>query len=448
MKKLVALLIFVASPQIFASDKEITEKIPAEILANGKAYENLKELTKIGARLVGSKNAAKAVEWAKKKMEDSGFDKVTLQPVTVKVWERGNVERASVTSHKHKDNLRITALGGSVGTGKKPIQAQVIEVKSLQEATELGEKAKGKIVFFNRPFDYAKVSTFRAYGEAVDQRLEGPSIAAKVGAVAVLVRSMTTKIDDHPHTGALFYTDDVAKIPAAALSTMAAEKLSALLKTDAQAEVKLELSAHDTGTAESFNVIGELKGKDKPDEIIVVGGHLDSWDLAQGAQDDGAGCVQSIEVLRTIKALGLQPRRTIRAVMFMGEERGAAGGKEYAKQAKEKNEKHIAAIESDEGGFTPLGFSVDAKDRVLHHLQDWGRYLEPIHADRAVKGHGGTDIGFLTDVAQFGLNPDSQRYFDYHHAETDTIDVVNERELHLGASAMTILTWLLSEHGL
>jgi hypothetical protein len=450
MTKIILLLSMAFSSSLLASDIDISEKITSEILAHGKAYENLRELTQIGPRLAGSKNAAKAVDWAKKKMEGLGFDKVWLQPVTINVWERGSVERASVVSHKHRQNLRVTALGGSIGTGKKPILGQVVEVKSLEEASHLGDRAKGKIIFYNRPFDVTKVNTFTAYSEAVDQRTDGAWTAAKVGAIAVLVRSMTAKIDNHPHTGAMKYKEDIPKIPAAAISTLDAEKLSMNLKQDANIQVKLELSAHPAGKAESFNVIGELTGQSKPDEFVVVGGHLDSWDLAQGAQDDGAGCVQSIEVLRTLHDLGVKPRRSIRAVLFMNEESGADGGQEYAKQAKEKHEKHIAAIESDEGGFTPLGFNVQGKGRALSDLKDWGKFFAPIHADEVHEGHGGTDISFLADLGTplFGLSPDSQRYFDYHHSEADTIDAVDERELDLGASALTILAWLISEKGI
>jgi carboxypeptidase Q len=429
---------------------DTAEKLRNEVLVNGHAYSDLVELVKIGGRLSGSQNAALAVEWGKHKMESYGFDNVWLQPVTVPKWERGPLEQAMAILKKHKYNLRVTALGNSVGTPAGGVRAQVIEVHGLDEVTALGDQVKGKIIFYNRPMDPSKVNTFEAYGGGSDQRFAGPARAAKFGAVAVLVRSLTLRLDDHPHTGATHYDSDGTKIPAAALSTNDAERLSALLKKEPDLTVRLELSAKQLGTVASFNVIGELTGRDKPDEYVLVGGHLDSWDLAQGAQDDGAGIVQSIEALRAIRALGLHPRRSLRTVLFMSEEMGGLGGVEYAKQAKEKGEKHLAALESDNGGFTPLGFSVQGSDSALEHLRAWGKYLVPAHADLAIKGHGETDIEPLGDlgVTLFSFVPDSQRYFDYHHAETDTIEAVNPRELQLGASAMSVLAWLLAEQGL
>jgi hypothetical protein len=321
---------------------------------------------------------------------------------------------------------------------------------SIEELKALGPQVKGKIIFFNGPMDPAKPVTFDAYGDAVEQRWAGPSEAAKLGAIGVLVRSMNLKLDDHPHTGATsMYKENEPKIPAAAVSTNDAEKLSALLKKDADLQVQLELSARMVGMVDSNNIVAEITGKDKPNEFVVVSGHFDSWDLAQGAQDDGAGSMQSVEVLRAIHALGLHPRRSIRAVLYMAEENGAWGGKEYAKQAKAKNEKHIAAMESDEGGFTPVGFRVSS-EKAARQLKKWGAYLDLVHADRPRAGEGGTDISPLRDLGAtlIDLDPDSQRYFDYHHAETDTIEAVNARELHMGAAAMSILAWLIAENGI
>lgn len=447
----ILLLSLLLGSSAFASDKnsEITEKIWKEILVHGHAYADLVELTKIGGRLAGSEGAAKAVDWGKRTMERDGFDKVWLQPVTVNKWERGSVERATVLAGKTREKLRVTALGGSIATPKSGLKAQVIEVHTIDEVKALGDKVKGKIVFYNRPMNPEFESTFRAYEEAGDQRFEGPAEAAKLGAAGALVRSMTLSLDNHPHTGATSFHDG-PKIPCAAISTLDAEKLSALLKQKPDLTVNLELSAKMVGQVPSFNVIGEIKGSEKPEEVIVVGGHLDSWDLAQGAQDDGAGVTQSIEVLRAIHALKLQPKRTIRAVLFMAEENGSFGGKEYAKQVKEKNEKHVAAIESDGGGFTPRGFSVKGSSDAVERLRKWGKYLKPIHADEVEEGHAGTDINPLGDLGAslFGFMADSQRYFDVHHSEIDRIEAVNPRELHLGAGAMAILTWMLSEQGI
>ena len=431
---------------------EMAEKLRTEILVHGQAYANLRELTAIGSRLSGSDAAARAVTWGQDKLASYGFDQVSRQPVQVPRWERGKIERASIISTGAKAiPLRVAALGNSVGTPAGGVEASVVEVQSLKEVAELGEKLKGKIVFYNHPMDATLEDTFKAYGEAGDQRFAGPRQAAKFGAVAVLVRSLTLLTDDHPHTGATHYDPQGLQIPAAALSTVAADRLSARLKAQPITRVRLELSAHPMGMVESFNVVGELTGSEKPAEIVLVGGHLDSWDLGPGAHDDGAGVVQSIEVLRALKALGVHPRRTLRVVLFMSEEFGGYGGREYAKQAMAKKEKHLAAIESDRGGFTPRGFSVVPGGAALDRLRQWAPYLSVVHADQAVaEREGETDIDPLREsgTTLFGLLPDSQRYFDYHHAETDTIDAVNARELHLSAMAMAILSYLLTDRGL
>jgi len=449
--KILLLSLLLSSGSVFASDENAatTEKIWKEILVHGHAYADLVELSKIGPRLGGSDNAAKAVEWGKQKMERDGFDKVWLQPVMVDKWVRGKTERATVTKGSHVVNLRITALGGSIDTGKNGVKANVVEVHSLDEVKALGDKVKGKIVFYNRPMDPSFANTFQAYGEAGDQRFEGPALAAKQGAAAAIVRSMTLNLDNHPHTGATSFKDG-SRIPCAAISTLDAEKLSAMLKQTPDLKLKLELSAKMIGKVQSFNVIGEITGSEKPEEIIDVGGHLDSWDLAQGSNDDGAGITQSIEILRAIKALNLKPKRTLRAVLFMSEENGSFGGKEYAKVAKEKGEKHIAAIESDNGSASPRGFGVQENERALERIRKWVKYLDPIYAGDVREGHGGTDIDPLgaLGAVRIGLNSDSQRYFDYHHAETDRIETISPRELHLGSAAMAILTWMLSEQGI
>lgn len=449
--KILLLLLVSLSASTFASDRnaEVTEKIWKEILVRGHAYADLVELTKIGGRLAGSENAAKAVEWGKRTMERDGFDKVWLQPVTVKKWERGPVERATVLAGGKREKLRITALGGSIATPKSGIKAHVIEVRSIDEVKKLGDQVKGKIVFYNRPMNPEFENTFKAYGDAGDQRFHGPAEAAKLGAVGAVVRSMTLSLDNHPHTGGTSFGDG-PKIPCAAVSTLDAEKLSLLLKQKPDLFLNLELSAKMIGEVQSFNVIGEIKGSEKPDEIVLVGGHLDSWDLAQGAQDDGAGVTQSIEVLRAIRALKLAPKRTIRAVLFMAEENGGFGADEYAKQAKKNGEKHIAAIESDGGGFTPRGFVVQGSARAQERLRDWKKYFAPIHATEIEADHAGSDIGPLADMGTslFGFMGDSQRYFDVHHSEIDRIEAVNPRELHLGAAAMAILSWLVSEQGI
>ena len=431
------------------------EGVARDIMSRGllscKAYDFLKELTtSVGARLSGSPQAEKAVHWGEKTMKDLEFDNVRLEPVTVTHWVRGPVENASIIlSDGRGIPIMICALGGSIATPLDGVTAEVVEVKSFDELKKLGADAKGKIVFFNRPFDRTKFSTFEAYGGAVDQRGAGAIEAAKAGGVAALVRSMTTRLDDDPHTGAMHYADTIPKVPVAAISTIGANLLDSLLRKEDRIKVRLKLSCEKLPDVESANVVGELKGSEKPEEVIVIGGHLDSWDKGQGAHDDGAGICQSIEVLRLLKDLGLTPKRTIRAVLFMNEENGLAGGKAYA--AKDRpGEKHIAAIETDAGGFSPRGFGVAADSTIVEKIARWSYLLKPIDADRIQKGGGGADISELgkKGVPQIGLRPDVQRYFDYHHSDSDTIDKVNERELELGAIALAILAYVLAQEGL
>jgi hypothetical protein len=430
---------------------EATRKIAAEITQNGKAYADLRELTAMGPRLSGSEGAAKAIEWAKRKMESYGFDRVTLQAVMVPHWTRGTVEQATATSSSRQTSLKVAALGNSVGTPMDGVEAGVVEVQGLDEVKNLGAAVRGKIVFYNRPMNPKRKNTFRAYGEAVDQRVAGASAAAKQGAVAVLVRSVTTLSDeDYPHTGVLNYEKDVDMIPAAALSTHSANQLSALLKSDPKLTLSLKLSAAQHKPVPSFNVIGEVAGRDLQQEYVVVGGHLDSWDLATGAHDDGAGVVQSVEVLRALKALGLRPRRSVRAVLFMAEEFGGNGAQEYANQVKAKREKHIAAIESDRGGFAPVGFEVEGDVRQVARVARWGRYLVPLHADSIEKGGSGSDVAPLGPLGAvpIGYIPDSTHYFDFHHSARDRIEAVNAKELNQGAAAMAVLTYLIAEEGI
>jgi carboxypeptidase Q len=437
-----------------AQEVEGIKQIYDEALRNGKSFEMLNELcTKIGARLSGSPGAAAAVEWSRHVMEQYGFDTVWLQPVMVPHWVRGQQEVARVINSKKIGtlNLSVCALGGSIGTGPSGISSQVIEVKSFDELKQLGAKAvQGKIVFFNRPMDPTKINTFAAYGGAVDQRGRGAFEAAKLGAAAVIVRSMGLNHEDYPHTGAMNYDKDVNKIPAIAVSTKHADLLSKLLKEEKDLSVYIETHCEILPDAPSFNVIGQLNGSEYKDEIIDIGGHLDSWDLAQGAHDDGAGCIQSIEVLRLFKQLGIKPKRTLRAVMFMNEENGLRGGLKYAEVAKAKKENHIAALESDAGGFSAHGFNIEASGTVKQKIQSWKSLFEPYEIYSFDKPGGEADIGPLgaMGTALIGLMPDSQRYFDYHHTKEDTIDKVSPRELELGAATMASLVFLIDRNGL
>ena len=435
-------------------DSLFIRKIYDEALTNGQSYKNLNYLSnKIGGRLSGSPEAEKAVQWSKQLMESYGFDKVYLQEVMVPHWVRGAQEKASIQSGKGKTEVPICALGGSVGTGKAALTANIIEVKTLDELKALGKnKIQGKIVFFNRPMDPRSVSTFVAYSGAGDQRRQGPSEAAKLGAVGVVVRSLNLFQDDLPHTGSLRYDEAAPKIPAAAISTNGADKLSQMLKADPNLKFSYEMHCETLPEVKSYNVIGELRGSEKPNEIIAVGGHLDSWDLADGAHDDGTGCTQSIEVLRLFKNLNYRPKHTLRAVMFMNEENGVRGGRKYAELAKTNQEKHVAAIESDAGGFTPRGFGIVADAAKIQTIAKWTPLLAPYGLHDIGAGHAGTDIEPLAEVdkkaALIGFTPDSQRYFQYHHASNDTFDKVNKRELELGGASMAALIYLLDKYGL
>lgn len=461
LKKLVALL--AVSLQLFSCQKthhyaerppydSLTVKMIAEGMKNYPAYDMLYELSvQIGPRLSGSPEAARAVEWGRKKMEELGFDNVRLEPVTVPHWVRGKTEELVVVKFGGMPirSLTICALGGSIGTSKEGITAEAVEVQSFEELHALGDKVKGKIVFYNRPMDRTKFFPGEAYGGAVDQRSKGAMEAGKMGAAAVIVRSMTTRLDDVPHTGAMNYVDSIPKIPAAAISTVGAEALSEILKKEPFVKVRIKMDCEILPDVESANVVGELRGSSLPNEIILIGGHLDSWDKGHGAHDDGAGVVQCLEAIRLLKAQGLRPKRTIRVVLFMNEENGLRGGKAYAKMER-PNEKHIAAIETDAGGFSPRAFTVDADSLALPKIAKWAYVLAPLEADKIVKGHGGADISELKKlgVPTIGLRPDWHRYFDYHHSDLDTIDKVNERELEAGAVAMAIMSYVLAEEGI
>lgn len=433
--------------------ESIRDQLVKEGLAHGQAHAMLTELcTKVGHRLSGSDGAKNAVIWAEKTMRKEGFDRVRLEPVQVPHWVRGKFESASFqlsAANSKSFPLAVCALGGSIRTPPDGITAEVLEVHSYEELARAGDRAKGKIILFNRAFDAGLFNTFQAYGGAVGQRGSGAIEAAKAGGVAALVRSMTSRLDDVPHTGSMHYDDHVKKVPSAAVSTLGANRLTEALKSDPHLKVTLSLDCETLPDAPSSNVLGELIGSENPAEIVVIGGHLDSWDKGQGAHDDGAGCVHAIEALRLLKKLGLRPKRTIRAVMFMNEENGIRGGIAYA-ESKRPNEKTIAAIESDRGGFLPIGFSIGGGPKVLEALSKWAPIFEPIHMDRFHAGGGGADVGPLMEkgVPGFELDVDTQRYFDHHHSDHDVIEAVNERELELGAIGLALFSFAIAEEGL
>ena len=456
MKKIFFVLFFIFHFQSAFSqnaDSLTFSRIFQFALTKSQCYQTLTDLTtQIGGRLSASPQAAQAVDFMKKVLEQNAFDKVWLQPCYVPHWVRGDKEVCYAESKGAKANFSITALGNSKGTGSKGLQAPVIEVHNFKQLDSLGRKnIEGKIVFYNHPFNDAFINQFNAYGEAVPYRWAGPSQAAKYGAVATIVRSMTSSLDDYPHTGAMGYNDSFPKIPAVAISTLGANKLSGMIKTDPNLKIYLRnTSEMMPDSVLSYNVIGELTGTVFPDQYITVGGHLDSWETGKGAQDDGAGVVQSVEVLRIFKGLGIRPKHTIRCVCFMNEENGSKGGKKYADEALAKHEKHLLAVESDAGGFSPLGFGFSGDTVAIRKIQSWKPLFEPYHIHELNFGGTGSDIEHLEKICKVlsGLSPDPQRYFIYHHAATDVIENVNKRELELGAAAMAALIYLVDEYGL
>lgn len=454
-KSILCVALFLNGITLFAqtNDEQTIKEIYKSALTNSKCYSWLDHLSNsIGSRLSGSANAEKAVLYTKGEMEKMGFDKVYLQEVMVPKWVRGEKETAYILDNKIKINVSICALGGSIATPKNGLTAEVIEVHGLDELAKLGDKLKGKIVFFNRPMNPENIETFKSYGGCVDQRSAGAREAAKFGAVGTIVRSMNMRLDDLPHTGAQGYGDlpKSQYIPTAAISTNAAELLSKTLKTNPSLKFYFKQSCKQMDDVLSYNVVGEITGTEHPENIMVVGGHLDSWDLADGSQDDGAGVVQSMEVVNTFKNIGYKPKNTLRVVLFMNEENGNRGGLKYEELAQANKEKHIFALESDSGGFSPRGFSMDCNDANFNRISSWKYLFEPYLVHSFVKGHSGTDIGPITSkpLVKAGLQPDSQRYFDYHHAANDTFDAVNKRELELGAATMASLMYLIDHNGI
>ncbi len=452
-----ALLVFgavlAALPATAASDADTVNRIFTEALEHGQAYDHLRELTThYPGRLGGTAALAGAVEWGRSVLTATGADRVYTQDVQVPHWDRGGPAAVSLLLPSGPVPLAAAALGNTGSTPEGGVTAEVLMVHSLAEVEQLGPTgAAGKIVFYNRPMPPGFAQTFEAYAAAGDQRNQGPAVAAGHGAAAVLVRSLSLAHDDVPHTGNSARPKDGPLVAAAALSTNAADHLAAALAADPHVRVSISLHGRILPDAPSHNVIGEIRGSEFPDQVIVVGGHLDSWDIAPGAHDDGAGIVQSVEVLRIFRALGLKPRHTLRCVMFTNEENGLAGATRYASLARDAGEHHILAVETDSGGFTPTGFNLGSTQGNAHErAQRWLPLFEPWGIWRFAKGSGGADVNqlLLLGVPVAGLAPDSQRYFDYHHTTIDTLDKVNPRELHLGAAALAALIWLVDTEGL
>lgn len=451
MRHLIFFLISFLSIYAQAQDAKTIRTIYDLALTQSEAYENLRVLCKdIGHRLSGSEGADSAVVWGQRILGKLELDTIYLQEITVPHWERGRKEKAYFYNEKGKNMLDVCALGGSISTGMNQfIKGDVLEVKSLDEVNNLPDSlVKGKIIFYNRPMDPKKISTFSAYGSCVDQRYSGAIEAAKKGAIAVIVRSMNVRQDDFPHTGSMAYEEGVDSIPAFAISTNGADYLSENVTKYDNLELNLKSFCKSYPDKISHNVIGEIKGSEFPDEYITVGGHLDSWDMGEGAHDDGAGVVQSIEVLHLLNLMNIKPKHSIRVVLFMNEENGNRGGKHYAERAAAKNEKHLMALESDRGGFSPRGFSVNGTEKQLNGIKKWGDLFEPYGIHEFKMGFAGVDINPLEDgkICLIGLSPDSQRYFDHHHSDNDVFEEVNKRELVLGAASMTSLIYLIDKY--
>jgi hypothetical protein len=439
-----------ASSVVPPADRAQVERIAAEALARGRAYAMLAELCRVAPkRLAGSRGAQDAVDWAARTMRACGLENVRLEPCVVPHWERGAPERLVLTAPSEVAGVELPALalGDSIGTSAAGIEAEIVAVRSFEELSALGDGALGKIVLFARAMDDAALEPFSAYGGAVDQRSRGASEAARAGAVAALVRSMTTLQDDLPHTGGLRYEDGVARVPAAAVSTNACDRIVALLAQSERVRARLTTHCRTLSDEPSYNVVGELVGRELPDEIVLVGGHLDAWDAGSGAHDDGAGCAHSIEALRLLRVLDLRPRRTLRCVLFMNEENGLRGARAYAEAHADELARHVFALESDRGGFTPRGFSTNAGPEALALLRALAAPLECLGAERVSAGGGGADISVLArgGVPLCGFVPDPQRYFDVHHCARDTIEAVNRRELELGAAAVAALLYQVAE---
>jgi len=434
--------------QLIGQPNQTIDRFYRTALSDTTAYHELRELCSIApGRMAGTPELQKAIEYAFKLMKDMKLDTVYLQPVEVPDWQRGGPEEAYVTSKKlGKKNLHVNALGLTIGTGEKGLLDEIVEVKDFETMDSLKPgDLNGKIAFLNDKMNPEQINTFRAYSEIVGQRGRGAIKAAALGAKGVIIRSSTTYIDDYPHTGTMRYNDTITKIPALSISTRDADSLHRWLKADPNLKVFLKSNAKTLPNVQSYNVIGELYGSEKPDEIITVGGHIDAWYPGQGAQDDGAGCVHAMETLRLFKSLGIRPKHTLQAVLFVDEEIMQSGAKEFAKQALANHEKHIFALESDGGGFTPRGFSFVADSLNLAKLMAFKSYFEPYSICEFRTGYGGTDIEPLKDqgVILAGLLPDSQRYFEYHHSALDRFEAVNVRELQLGSATIASLIYLV-----
>jgi len=451
MKKIFLAAFLCCSGSLWAqsADSLLLNRVFREIMLHSNCYDNLSVLTKtIGHRLSGSPQADQAVEWAREAMLQAGADSVWLQPVDVPYWTRGEEWFSIQNSKGGYDPVPVLSLGNTEGTGGAVLNAEICAVADLAAFEKLDpSQVKGKIVFFNYHFRQDWVNTFEGYGDAVKYRWVAVNKASEKSAAAVIIRSIATGLDDVAHTGASRYTEGLNHIPAMAIGNRSADALWKACN-DGKVQARLMSNCGMQGAKRSYNVIGQISGSTKASEIIVAGAHLDSWDVGEGAHDDGAGCVQVIEMLRTLKSLGIKPSRTFRAVLYMNEENGVKGGIAYADSAREAKEQHIFAMESDAGGFVPRGIGLDMPPDAKRKVQSWAPLFAPYNVNDFSQEEGGVDIGPLKKlgVPLAGLLPDPQRYFDLHHSENDVLEAVNHRELKLGAWTMTALMLLVDKY--
>ena len=415
-------------------------RIIGAALTSDRAYSRLAHLTDhIGHRLSGSTGLERAIEWAVAEMKRDGLDNVRKEKVMVPHWVRGEESLEMLTPLPRK--LTMLGLGNSIATPAEGITAEAVVVRNFAELDKLGEGARGKIVVYNAPFT--------TYGATVAYRGQGASRAARYGAVAALVRSITPVSLNTPHTGGMQYDPAQPRIPVAAITIEAAELLQRMHNRGDRPTLRLKMEAKFLPDAESANVIAELKGTERPDEIVLISGHYDSWDVGQGAHDDGGGCIVAWEAARLLKELGLRPRRTIRVVLYTNEENGLRGGNAYRDAHRAELSKHVLAIESDSGVFRPegLGLAATAPLQLRSNLQEIAKLLSGIGADRIAASGGGADIGPIMreGVPGASLNVEGSRYFDIHHTPADTLDKVNPRELALCVATMTVMAYVVAD---
>lgn len=431
-----------------SEDEKTIKNIYTTALTDQDGYRWLTKLTNIGGRLAGSEEATQAVLDFQKLMDSLGFE-TSLQKVRVPHWVRGEKAESYYMFNGQKIVTNGVALGGSVATKKKGIMAPVVEITSFDELEEMEDNAlKGKIAFFNIPMDPSFIFTFFAYGNAVKQRYAGAVEASNKGAIGVISRSLSSSINEYPHTGSMTYAGAKKKIPSMAISTKDAERLSHHLLQQSNIEFFYKMNCEWQDSVDSYNLIADYVGSEKPDDIIVVGGHIDSWDLGTGAHDDGAGSIHALECAWLLKKLNILPKRTLRVVFFMNEEFGLNGAKEYAKMTKAAGVNHVIAMESDAGGFSPRGISMVAPDSIIKKIKSFREYLEPYGIHQFSQTGAGADIGQLAkdDLVMIGMRPDGHRYFEVHHSALDRIESVNARELEMGSATFAALIYLMDKY--